>query len=370
MRVLIATPRLDMPGGVSNYYRTLRSQLDQDKEYFEVGARPGETGPLATVFRLLTDFWSFERKLREKSWDLVHTNPSMVGRSIVRDGILLLIARAHRRRVLVFFRGWDPASAERIHRRCGWLFRLVYGQAVAFIVLGAEFQAALASMGLHQPVFIATTVVEDRFADLVTHDRAPQVAPDRACRILFLCRLDVAKGLPEAIVAFGQIQSRWPDATLTVVGDGPERAAAEASVADRGLKGVRFLGHIDGREKAAVFLSSDIYLFPTSFMEGMPNSLLEAMACGLPIVTRPVGGIRDFFEHGRMGYVTESRDPAVFAQFLEQLIVDPELRRRMGDYNREYARQHFAASVVVRRLLDIYQQVGEGALTKRSMPCS
>ena len=310
--------------------------------------------------RLLTDFWHFHRKLGQESWDLVHTNPSMVSGSILRDGLLMLIARAHGKRVLVFFRGWDPAFAARIRSRWIHLFRSVYGGAVAFIVLGAEFQAALEGMGLHQPTFIATTVVDDALIGSVMQDQQRPVATAGPCNILFLCRLDFDKGLPEAIEAFERIQSRWPTATLTVVGDGPARAPAEASVASRGLKGVRFLGHIDGARKAAIFRNADIYLFPTSFIEGMPNSLLEAMACGLPVITRPVGGIRDFFEDGRMGYLTESRDPAIFSEFLNRLISDPELRRTMGNYNRDYARRHFAASVVVQRLLGIYQQVARG----------
>ena len=70
---------------------------------------------------------------------------------------------------------------------------------------------------------------------------------------------------------------------------------------------------------------------------------------------------RDFFEDGRMGFVTESRDPAVFAGFLARLVADPALRASIGRYNREYARSRFAASVVAARLLEIYAQVGRQA---------
>jgi glycosyltransferase involved in cell wall biosynthesis len=308
---------------------------------------------MATAGRFIGDFWRFHRMLGRESWDLVHINPSMVSRSIIRDGLLMLIARAHGRPVLVFFRGWDPAYAEGIRGCRLRLFRWVYGQAVAFIVLGAEFQTALAGMGLRRPTFIATTVVDDTLIRPVIQVNSMP----GTCNILFLCRLDVGKGLPEAIDAFERVQPAWPAATLTVVGDGPERAAAETIVANRKLRRVRFLGHIDGARKIEVFRDADIYFFPTFFIEGMPNSLLEAMACGLPVITRPVGGIRDFFEDGRMGYVTESRDPAVFSRFLDRLIGDPGLRRKMGDYNRDYARRHFAASVVVEKLLGIYEQV-------------
>ncbi len=76
---------------------------------------------------------------------------------------------------------------------------------------------------------------------------------------------------------------------------------------------MRFLGHVSGAAKTQAFRAADIYLF-TSLAEGMPNSVLEAMAFGLPIVTRPVGGIRDFFEDGRMGYATDSLDSGDYTE--------------------------------------------------------
>ena len=89
----------------------------------------------------------------------------------------------------------------------------------------------------------------------------------------------------------------------------------------------------------------------------MPTSVLEAMAYGLPVVTRPVGGLKDFFEDGKMGYITESLAPSVFAEAVEKLIREPETCRRMGRYNREFAHEHFAASRVAERIKRIYHEV-------------
>jgi glycosyltransferase involved in cell wall biosynthesis len=76
----------------------------------------------------------------------------------------------------------------------------------------------------------------------------------------------------------------------------------------------------------------------------------------VPVVTRPVGGLADFFEQGRMGFVTDSQDPRVFAGLLERLTHDPDLRRTIARYNHSFAGQHFAASVVARRLAEIYRK--------------
>jgi glycosyltransferase involved in cell wall biosynthesis len=364
MRVLITVPSLAMPGGVANYYRTLRPYLDEQKLYFEIGARPGEVGRGRKMWRLLADAWKFHRLLVGHKFDLVHINPSMDLRSLLRDGVLLLIARLHNKRVLVFYHGWFPHVAEHVKRQYSLLFRFVFGQARANIVLAKEFQQMLAEMGVAPRTFLETTVVDDAVFSHVAESRAAESVPiegGQKCRVLFLARLDTGKGLLEAIETFARLQEKYASVSLTVAGDGPERAAAEEDVRRRGLHDTRFTGHVDGMAKVEVFQNADIYLF-LSQAEGMPTSLLEAMAFGLPIVTRLVGGICDFFEDGRMGYATDSVESSDYAERLAYLVSDPVLRTNMGRYNRDYAKNRFAASVVAKRLVAIYAQT----VSKRS----
>ena len=318
----------------------------------------GPAGGWAGIRRLLADYWHFHRELSQHPVDIVHINPSLNRRSVVRDGLFLLIAKAHRRPVLVFFRGWDPACEAAIRARYARLFRLVYGRADVFVVLAEEFRDSLRALGLVAPIIVDTTVVPDSaFEEEPPGGSGRTMGPD-ACEVLYLSRLDRDKGLVEAIEAVLLLRQQFPAVTLAIAGEGPERSAGEALVRSRGLEGIRFEGHLDNDARATAFRRADIFLFPTFFGEGMPNAVLEAMAFGLPVITRAVGGIRDFFEDGRMGFVTESRDPSVFAGFLARLVADPALRASMGRYNREYARGRFAASVVAARLLEIYAQVG------------
>jgi len=358
MKVLITVPRLAMPGGVSNYYRTLRSHLDADKVYLEIGGIPGERGRWRRLGRLLGDYWRFHRLLATGGFDLVHVNPSMDLLSIYRDALFILIAKAHRHPLLVFYRGWIPAAEAAVRNRFPGLFRRIYGRADASIVLAEEFHRTLRGLGVPEPFFIETTVVDD--AAFTAAGRSGEAGGNDGFRVLFLSRLDTGKGVPEALAAFAELQARHPDASLTIAGDGPERAAAEREVAHRGLARVRFIGHVAGADKARAFQQADAYLF-TSLAEGMPNSVLEAMAFGLPVVTRPVGGIRDFFEDGRMGYAVDSPEPGPFAERLAQLAADPALCTRIGACNREYAERRFSASRVSARLLAIYDQVAAPA---------
>ena len=84
------------------------------------------------------------------------------------------------------------------------------------------------------------------------------------------------------------------------------------------------------------------------------------MAAGLPVITRPMGGINDFFQDGKMGLLVRSHDPAELARAVETLCADKALRSRMGRYNYQYARDHFTASIVANRLEHIYGEVING----------
>jgi len=353
-------PRLDLAGGVANYYVVLRRHLGDGIRYFEIGARSGEATLGAAIGRFVSDFWRLHRELASHEYDLVHVNPSLGVKSVIRDGLFVLLAKWHRRKVLVFFRGWAPVCEDNIRRHFLGLFRSVFGRADAFVVLGNEFREKLREMGFVSPIFVQTTLVDDQLLlDCPEQEVSQKSIPGRV-RILFLSRLDKEKGLPESINAYRVLRERRPDIELIIAGEGPEKRAAEQLVAEKNIEGVRFVGYVEGDAKRSVYLAADIFIFP-SYHEGMPNAVLEAMAFGLPIITSPVGGLRDFFENNRMGLMTASRDPAVIADLLGRLVEDSSLREAMGKFNRRYATERFAAPVVASKLMGIYEQVGTAA---------
>ena len=352
-RVLLTVPRYKTGRGVANYYRILRPYLDPGKDYFEVGARAGQAGLLDSLRRLMGDYWHFRKRLSENDFHLVHLNPSLVPKSLLRESVFLVIALAHGLKVVVFFRGWDPEFFDLIQRRFSWLFKALFGRVDAFIVLAQEFRSKLIGAGIHAPIFVMTTAVDDGTISnaSVTRQKGDLV------RILCLSRLESGKGLLESIEAFAHLKRDHSKVALSIAGDGSQRKAAEILVRKLQLTDVTFLGHVQGSEKQKAFLDSDVYLFPTTHGEGMPTSVLEAMAYGLPVVTRPVGGLKDFFIDGEMGYMTESQDPVVFATLLSRVVSDAQLLSRMGAFNRAYAAEHFTASKVAKNLDDIYRLV-------------
>lgn len=358
MKVLLVTPDKERQGGIANYYRVLRNHLSLDVEYFVVGPRRDGQGRWKTCFRTLRDFRDFYHKIKYGDYDIVHVNPSLVAWVVWREGIFTLIARRYCRGVIVFFRGWHARSERRIRATWLRLFRAFYFKASAFIVLSEQHARVLKQLGCTRPIFVETTVVADEvFASPMRHSSGKQEAErEREFRVLFLSRVEKKKGIYEALEAMTILRSIRPHVTLTIAGSGHELENVKAYVNARHLVWVRIVGYVAGQAKEAVFAEADAYLLPT-YGEGMPNSVLEAMGYGLPIVTRPVGGLCDFFEEGRMGMAIDSLDPREFAEALQTLVDDPTRRAQIGQYNREYARRRFMASEVAMRLDRIYRTV-------------
>lgn len=88
----------------------------------------------------------------------------------------------------------------------------------------------------------------------------------------------------------------------------------------------------------------------------MPTSVLEAMAFGLPIITRPVGGLSDFFENEKMGYLVQSLNPNDFAEKIIYLFDNQDSIEEIGEYNYIYAKKHFYASNVALKMESIFNK--------------
>jgi len=269
----------------------------------------------------------------------------------MRDGILILIAKALGSRVLVFIHGWDHDCEARIREKHLGLFRLVFFRADTIIVLAGEFRDKLREMGYTKPIHVEVTNVETMIFENPSYAREYS---DRTFNVLYLSRIEREKGIYEALDAFRLLGN--PHSRLIVAGDGLEFAGAKRYAEVQGIENVNFTGYITGSAKHKAFLEADVFLFPT-YGEGLPISVLEAMAYGLPVITRPVGGIKDFFVNGTMGYLIESKEPRDFAELMGTLLRDPESLERIGTFNRNYAREHFGADRVASRLQDIYGQL-------------
>jgi glycosyltransferase involved in cell wall biosynthesis len=352
MKVLVNVPNLEKTGGVAAYFSGMRRFLTDEVEYFTIGGPTSQEKPLA-LCRLLSDYRRFLITLGNNHPDVIHLNPSFRLKALLRDAVFLAFGKARRCKVLVFFHGWDHKLQRQIRKRWLWLFRMFYFLADGLIVLSRQFREDLLAMGFTGPIHCETTHVPDDAFDGVPSAALRRRNAEERFNILFLSRVEKEKGIFETLEAYARLRERYRQVSLTVAGDGTALVQVRQTAIRRRLSDVAFPGFVRGIQKENTFRGANCYLLPT-YAEGMPLSVLEAMAYGLPVVTRPVGGIRDFFCDGEMGFLTESLDPAILAEKLEKLVLNPHLGRTMGVRNRAFAREHFAASQVAKRILSIY----------------
>ena len=151
-----------------------------------------------------------------------------------------------------------------------------------------------------------------------------------------------------------------PDAHFVIVGDGERRAALEAQARDLGIaQRMHFLGWQDNATLPAVYADLDVVV-NTSDNEGMPVSLIEAMAAGLPVVATDVGGTSSVVEQDRTGHLVAAGDaPAVAASCL-RLARDPELRARMGSAARGAVNPAFDVSTLLETMSGFYTSLVRG----------
>jgi glycosyltransferase involved in cell wall biosynthesis len=141
-------------------------------------------------------------------------------------------------------------------------------------------------------------------------------------------------------------------ATLLVVGDGPLRAPLESHAARLGIAAqVRFLGHRPDVEQ--ILGAADVFVL-SSASEGMSNTILEAMACGLPVVATRVGGADEMVVDGETGRLVPPAGPRELAGAVTALMADPLAARAMGAAGRRRAEQEFSLSGMLRRYESLY----------------
>jgi glycosyltransferase involved in cell wall biosynthesis len=151
-------------------------------------------------------------------------------------------------------------------------------------------------------------------------------------------RLVEAKGYSELLEVAKTVNGKYE---FDIVGDGPERERFESKAPDN----VQFKGRVDNKEIPSVLSSCDLYFQP-SHNEGLCMTVIEAMACELPVVASAVGGITESVVPEETGFLCQPKDVECFSERIRQLGNDPELRTRMGRRGRERVKENYSAEAL------------------------
>ena len=181
--------------------------------------------------------------------------------------------------------------------------------------------------------------------------------PENAKLAMFVGRLAPQKRVTDLLWSMQLLRQADPRAYLVIVGDGPLRASLEQYAREvESISHVRFLGH---RSDAASLLHHADVVWLASEFEGMSNSLMEAMACGRPIVATAIPPNQELIQHGTHGYLVNVGDTAGFAQFTLKLLNDSDLSSRLETASRERVATELSVPRMIERYVELYRSVGE-----------
>lgn len=315
------------------------------KVMYNIVGKRKRNAPIQTLLITPFDLLKFIIRLIFFRPDMVMVNPSMAPRAIQRDFTYLRIAKFFGFPVSVMFHGFHTESVKDMIPE---IVRQLNRSAVV-LVLAQQFESILREWGVSAPIELVTTKVDDQLLNgFAIENRQGKVE-----NILFLARVTKEKGIFVALDVFKALSQEYPSLHYTVVGDGADWEEAKKYAKNLSIPNLTFTGLLSGPELVEQYKEGDLYLF-TSYHEGMPTSVLEAMAFGLPVVTRPVGGLVDFFDD-KMGAMIDSYDAKDFTPAIVSMIENSRSTRNISIYNYHYAHDHFLASQVAKRMEQIIE---------------
>ena len=344
-KVLMVGPDLALHGGIVSVAKSyLESGLPQacdGFEYLGTGVGSSKLGKSVAFARALVRY----RRIMPE-YDIVHLHISARG-SYKRKSIMARMARKAGRRVILhdhdgeFAKAFEEGGDD--YRRD---VREVFGAADRVVVLSEEWRDYFAEN------------VCDSNRIIVVHNGVKVPAEScSACShqdVLFLGRLDANKSPDVLLRASREVLRRFPKTRIIFGGDGEveknQALAKELGIAER----CEFHGWVSGDDREALFQRAAVYCLPSK-NEGLPMSMLEAMARGIPAVATPVGGVPQVVEDGVNGFLVNVDDVETLSKRLIALLENTGLRETVGVASRETILRSFSIARSINEVIEVYR---------------
>ena len=253
------------------------------------------------------------------------------------------IARIHRKPVLINYRG---GGAEAFFKRSFLFIKPTLKIADAIVVPSGFLEKIFAKRGF-KTVIIANIIDLQRF---IASSKAINVSSPH---IIVTRNLEPIYDIPTSLRAFAIVKQNYPNARLSIAGSGPLLAELKNFARELGIeKQVSFVGRLDNENIASLYHSADIFL-NSSLTDNMPISVLEALACAVPVVTSNVGGIPYLVENEKSALLVSAGDHYAMAEAIKRLLSDPVLVSVLTTRGIEKARQ-FSWENIRKQWLTIY----------------
>jgi glycosyltransferase involved in cell wall biosynthesis len=356
VRVVIVAPSLDILGGqavqAARLLERLRQEPGVEVDFLPVNPRlPGVLRKLQAIKYVRTAVTSIAYLAslfnRLRKYDVVHIFSASYLSFLLAPTPAILVARLYGKAILLNYHSGEAEDhLQRWRRSAIPTLRL----ADELIVPSPYLVRIFAKFGIQaKPIY--NLIETDRFR---FRERLP-------LRPVFLSNRNFEKhyGVDCVLRAFAVIQDRIPQAQLIIAGDGPERASLEPLARDLKLQNTEFVGRVGHEKVVELYDAADIFL-NGSLIDNQPLSLLEAFACGLPVVTTDAGGIPDMVAAERTGLLVPMGAHEELAAGAFRLLDDSKFAQALIQQAREECRK-YRWEALRDEWLDLYYDLGAGS---------
>ena len=352
VRVLLVGPSLDILGGQAVQAARLLAHL-RDLPGLEVGflaVNPRLPGPLRLLQRVkylrtvVTSAAYVASLLREvPRWDVVHAFSASYWSFLLAPLPAMAVAKLYGKRVVLNYRSGE--AADHLARAGRTAVPAMRRLADVIAVPSGYLVTVFGRFGLRaRSIF--------NFVDLGGIPWRERAAPPRP-HFLSNRNFEPLYNVACVLRAFQRIQAEVPEARLTVAGYGSQDAALRALAGELALRNVEFTGRVPPERMPALYDAADVYLNAPD-IDNMPNSVIEAYAAGLPVVTSDAGGIPYIVRHGETGLMVPRGDDAALAAAALRLLREPELARGLARRAREECVAKYTWDAVRHEWADLY----------------
>lgn len=357
-KIVLFGPSLAALSGVSTHVRMLfASDLarDYDLLHFQVGSEGREENALQKLMRFTLSPLHLALVLLRTGAQVVHMNASLDPKSYWRDLVYSIVAKLLGRHVVNQIHGGPmPQNFFRGNAFLTWVLRRFLVSSDVVTVLSSAELAAYRSFDSRIKVHLVPNAIDP----VGLADQKRSYNTDRSLRLVYVGRLVRAKGLFEIVEALMELKRAGREFKLSIAGVGPDHDELMAVAESAGLgDSVQFLGSVFAAEKRRLWLESDLFVFP-SYTEGLPYSLLEAMAAGCVPITTPVAAIPDVMRDGQHGLFVPVKNPGALASAVAALDDDREGLIRMA----KAARRRVIDQYTLARLADDFHKLYDDCL--------
>jgi glycosyltransferase involved in cell wall biosynthesis len=343
--ILMIGPDISSKGGMSSVIKLFQENSSLSEKIIYLSSYKYKN-PFIQIFF----FWGFLTKylfylMTDNNIKLIHIHTASNG-SFFRKSIIFYIAKFFKKKVIM---NVHPVNFVNFYNKSPILVKKIIENILnnsdSILVLSEAIKSKVSGICQNKNIQVLYNPIEVK--EIVRKD-------NEKINILFLGRLCEAKGVYDILEATKITQNN--NFIINLYGDGNinefKTIIKNNNIEDK----ILIKDWISGEEKDIVFEQSDIYLLP-SHHEGLPMSILEAMAYGLPIISTPVGGIPDAVEDGVNGFLIQPGDSHALAEKIDILVNNKELREKMGQESYRIAKEKFDIKTITKQLHNIYNQL-------------